>query len=315
MTAKLAIVAVGGNALIQDNKRISSHDQDKVVAENAEYIVDLIEAGWRVVVTHGNGPQVGFILRRSELAAQEVPVEPIDYAVADTQGSIGYMFQKALSNALKQRGIHQSVVTVVTQTLVSLDDPAFSKPSKPIGAFLDEKTALQRQKELGWSVMEDSGRGWRRCVASPEPVAIQELEVIRTLLDANQLVIACGGGGIPVAQKDGELIGVEAVIDKDRVSSLLATKLNADVLIIPTGVEQVAIKFGTPEQCNLNHLTLEQANAYSQAGEFGKGSMQPKVDAILKFLQNCPSGQGFITLPSKIKATLEGKAGTRITLE
>lgn len=311
---KLAVVAVGGNALVVDDKKMSAYDQYENVMQTAHHIVDMIEAGWQVVVTHGNGPQVGHIVRRSELSKAELPIEPLDYAVADTQGSIGYMFQNALGCVLEKRGIQKPVATIVTQTLVSQDDPAFKRPSKPIGAFMSQEVAKQREKELGWSIMEDAGRGWRRCVASPTPLKIIELETIATLLKMGQLVVACGGGGIPVKQgvAKGELIGVEAVIDKDLASSLLASSLKADLLLIPTGVEQVAINFGTPQQKWLSQLTIQEALEYSKSGEFGEGSMQPKVNAILNFLKNNIDGSGLITSPEAIKRALNKETGTWI---
>lgn len=313
MTTKLAVVAVGGNALIADADHISTQDQYQVVSQTAEYIVDMIEAGWRVVLTHGNGPQVGFIMRRSELAVAEVPAEPLDQAVADTQGAIGYMFQTALTNALRKRKINKQVVTIVTQTLVSKEDSAFANPTKPIGSFMSEAVATQLKNELGWSIMEDSGRGWRRTVPSPQPIAIQELDIIQDLLAKDRMVVTCGGGGIPVAyNKQQELVGVEAVIDKDTASSLLAQQLQADLFLIPTGVEQVAINFGTPEQENLARLSIEQADQYAQSGEFGKGSMEPKVKAIVNYLKAVPNGKGLITLPSKIKEALKEETGTWI---
>lgn len=310
----LAVVAVGGNALIKDDDHVGINDQYEAVIETAAHIVDMIEAGWRVVVTHGNGPQVGFIMRRSELAIQEVLPVPLDYAVADTQGAIGYMFQKALSNELKKRGIDKPVVSLVTQTLVSLDDPAFSNPTKPIGAFMDEKTAQKMQKELGWSIMEDAGRGWRRTVASPQPCAIQEIAIIATLMDQDALVIAAGGGGIPVSMdQKKQLSGVEAVIDKDLASALLAKELKADLFLIPTGVEKVAVNFGKPDQLWLDSLSVDEAKRLCKEGQFGKGSMQPKIEAILSFLEATPHAQGLITTPDAIKRALIKETGTWIS--
>lgn len=313
MSKKLAVIAIGGNALIQDNQHGSYQDQYYAIAKNAEAVADMIEAGWRVVLTHGNGPQVGFILRRSELASAELPAEPLDCAVADTQGSIGYYFQNALNNVLKRRNIQKSVASIVTQTIVSKDDPAFLTPTKPIGAFLDEQTARVRQEQLGWSIAEDAGRGWRRTVASPKPIAIQEFHTIRSLIEQDILVVACGGGGIPVAfNEQDELEGVEAVIDKDLVSALLAKALKADLLLIPTGVAQVAIKFGTPEQRWLDRLTVSEAQYFSDKGEFGEGSMAPKIAAMIDFVTEVPQAEGLITSPDVIKAALERKTGTWI---
>lgn len=314
MNRPLAVVAVGGNALIQDAQRCTIQDQYEAVVQSAVPIVDMIEAGWRVLLTHGNGPQVGFILRRSELAESEVAAVPLDYAVGDTQGAIGYMFQKALGNELQRRGLSLPVVTLVTQTLVARDDPAFQRPTKPIGAFLDRQTAEQRQRELGWSLMEDAGRGWRRTVPSPQPLGIVELPTIAALLEQGALVIACGGGGIPVVRDEQQrLVGVEAVIDKDLASALLATSLRADLLLIPTGIEQVAVQFGTPQQRWLDRLTPDEAKALSKQGQFGEGSMKPKVDAILDFIEQVPQGRGLITSPEAIPRALQGLTGTWIT--
>ena len=242
-------MAFGGNALVADAEHDSIPQQYDTVVRTVPHLVDMIEVGWRVVVSHGNGPQVGFILRRSEIAQTEVDPVPVDYAVADTQGAIGYMFVKALTNELARRGINRPVVAVVTQSVVSRDDPAFANPTKPIGPFLDEARAKEMAQRLGWTIMEDSGRGWRRTVPSPRPLEILETGAIQTLLDAGAVVVAAGGGGIPVAaEPDGSLVGVEAVVDKDLASGLLAHDLGAEMLLIPTGVPRVAIHFGTPEE-------------------------------------------------------------------
>lgn len=317
MSRPLAVVAVGGNALIQSDQHNSIPDQYQAVIETVEHVVEMIEAGWDLVLTHGNGPQVGFILRRSELAAEEVAPVPLDYAVGDTQGAIGYMFQKALNNELQRRGIQRPVVALVTQTLVSADDAAFQNPNKPVGAFFDQQTAQDRQQQLGWTVMEDAGRGWRRTVPSPAPLEIIEREVISQLLAQGCIVIACGGGGIPVIRDEHQqLQGVEAVIDKDLASALLAEQLGADLLMIPTGVEQVAINFGTPQQQWLDTLSIEQAQELLRQGQFGAGSMQPKIEAILGFVmhsqQQGKNGQGLITSPQAIKAALNHQTGTWI---
>lgn len=318
MNKPLAVVAVGGNALIINDKKNSIPDQYQAVIGSVRPVVDMIEAGWDVVLTHGNGPQVGFILRRSELAAGEVSPVPLDYAVGDTQGAIGYMFQKALLNELQSRGISRPVVAIVTQTLVSAQDPAFQNPVKPVGAFMDHATAQQRQQELGWSIAEDAGRGWRRTVPSPLPLDVLERETLRNLLAQGCIVIACGGGGIPVIRNENQqLEGVEAVIDKDLASALLAEQLSADLLLIPTGVEQVAVNFGTPQQKWLSQLSVAGAEAFIREGQFGVGSMQPKVEAIVKFINNSQqqgkSAQGLITSPDAIKAALNHQTGTWIS--
>ncbi|WP_144150434.1 carbamate kinase [Paraburkholderia sp. BCC1885] len=317
MKKPLAVVAVGGNALIRDDSHNSIPDQYGAVVESVRHIAEMIEAGWDLVLTHGNGPQVGFILRRSELAVDEVSAVPLDYAVGDTQGAIGYMFQKALGNELRRRRINRPVVALVTQTRVSLDDPAFQHPAKPVGAFFDEVTARRRQKELGWTLMEDAGRGWRRTVPSPDPLEIVEHGVIAELLAQGCVVIACGGGGIPVVRDEEQrLSGVEAVIDKDLASALLAGQLGADLLLIPTGVEQVAVNFGTPEQRWLDRLSVAQARDLIAQGQFGAGSMQPKVEAILRFVsQSHANGKdacGLITSPAAIRDALLHKTGTWI---
>ena len=310
---QVAVVAVGGNALIRDDQHTALTDQYDAVCATATHIVDMVLAGWNVVVTHGNGPQVGFILRRSEIADGQVPTVPIRYAVGDTQGAIGFMFQNALGNALRKRGIDKRVVTLVTQTLVDRSDPAFAHPDKPIGSFMNEELAHRFERELGWSVMPDSNRGWRRCVASPKPVRIVEAPIIARLAREGVLVIACGGGGIAVQQtSSGELEGVEAVVDKDRASALLAIEMDADLLMIPTGVERVAIRFGKPDQQWLDRIGIDEAKRYAADGEFGEGSMRPKVEALLTYVQGRPKGRGVITNPESMARALRGETGTWI---
>ncbi len=310
-SSKLALVAVGGNALIRSKQEESLHQQYDAVSQTAEHVVNLIAAGWRVVLTHGNGPQVGFILRRSEIAEGEVPTVPLDFAVGDTQGAIGFMFQNALGNVLRKRGLKTQVVALVTQTVVSADDPAFHAPDKPIGTLMAQADAERLAAKLGWRIAEDSGRGWRRVVASPKPLRVVESPIIRQLLDQEVLVVACGGGGIAVVEHaDGSLHSVEAVIDKDRASALLAIELNADLLLIPTGVEQVAIHFGTPQQRWLDKLTLQEAEQLLREGQFGAGSMGPKVEAMLTYLRKRPGGSGLITTPEAIGRALQGETGT-----
>ncbi|HSG43060.1 MAG TPA: carbamate kinase [Anaerolineales bacterium] len=309
--SKLAVVAVGGNSLIIDKNRKSIPDQFDAVEETAKHLADMIEAGWDIVITHGNGPQVGFILRRSELALHELHPVPLDYCGADTQGAIGYMLQKAMTNEFKKRGIEKKTVTVVTQVEVDANDPAFDKPSKPIGSFMDEETARQRMAE-GQDFVEDAGRGWRRVVPSPLPKRIVEVDAIKNLLDDGYVVVAVGGGGIPVVEKeDGSLRGVEAVIDKDFASSLLATNINADLLLISTAVEQVAINFNKPDQKWLDKITVAEAEQYGEEGHFAPGSMLPKVKAVVKFLKN-GGKQALITDPPNIDRALKGETGTWI---
>lgn len=305
-------MAVGGNALIRDEAHRTIGDQYETARETVRHVVDLIEAGWRVVFTHGSGPQMGFILRRSEIALHEVIPVPMDYAGADLQGALGYMFIKALRNEFRRRGMRCETAAVVTQVLVDRDDPAYRNPTKPIGSPMDEPTARQRAAELGWSVKEDPGRGWRRVVPSPRPQAIVDLAVIRQLVDAGYVVVACGGGGIPVIRDErGELVGVEAVIDKDTASSLLARALGAGRLVIATGVERVALDFGKPSQRWLDRLALAEAKRLFEAGEFDQGSMGPKIGAVIEFLEG-GGAEGVITDPPHLAAALAGQAGTRI---
>ena len=312
MANRLAVVAVGGNALITDKAHQSIPHQYEAAALTAHYVADMIVAGWNVVLTHGNGPQVGFIMRRSELSIHEVTPVPMDYAGADIQGAIGYMFDRAFRNEFRRRGISRRPVAVVTQTLVDRDDVAFSNPTKPIGSHFDEATAKRIAGEQGWTVREDAGRGWRRVVPSPRPVSIVELEEIRFLADAGYVVIACGGGGIPVIEDaSGDLVGVEAVIDKDFASSLLARDMRADLLLVSTGVEKVAINFNTRRQEWLDTLTLGQARKLHAEDQFDKGSMGPKIMAIIEYLEGGGT-EGLITNPQNIGRALAGKTGTRI---
>ncbi len=311
-TNKLAVVAVGGNALIRDKHHESIPDQSREAALTSHHIADMIAAGWNVVITHGTGPQVGFIMRRSELALEEVPPVPMDYADADLQGGIGYMFLKALHNEFQQRRLDRKAVAIITQTLVDRNDPAFADPSKPIGSHMDEPTAQRLARRQGWIVKEDAGRGWRRVVPSPLPKTIVELAAIKTLAHAGFVVIACGGGGIPVVEDDGgNLNGVEAVIDKDLASSLLARGIGADLLMVSTGVEKVAIDFNKPTQRWLDRMTVAEAKRHYADDQFDKGSMGPKIQAVIEFIEG--GGQtGLITNPENIGRALAGKTGTFI---
>lgn len=312
MIEKLAIVAIGGNSLISDPKDPSISRQWDAVRQTCEHIAAMVAGGWHVVVTHGNGPQVGFILRRGEIAAKEgIHDVPLDLIVADTQGSIGYMLQQALDDSLRRLGMNRTCATVVTQVRVDANDPAFENPTKPIGGFMTEAEARNFEAE-GWQVMEDAGRGWRRVVASPKPQSIQEINAIQALMLSGYVVIACGGGGIPVVRNEvGGLKGVYAVIDKDRASSLLAQTLRADLLIISTGVEKVALNFNKPDQRFLDTMTLSEANQYMAEGHFGVGSMLPKIEAALDFVQN-GGPQAIITDPWNLARALRGETGTRI---
>ena len=310
--SKLAVVAVGGNSLIKDKDHQTIPDQYAAAVESMAHVVGMIEAGWDVVVTHGNGPQVGFILRRAELSLHELHPVPLDYCGADTQGAIGYMFQRALHNDFRRRGMDKSAATVVTQVLVDRNDPAFQKPSKPIGSFMDESAAREHRERDRWAVVEDAGRGWRRVVASPIPQRIVEEAAIRKLIDAGFVVISTGGGGIPVVEDDsGDLVGVEAVIDKDFAGSLLASSLKADLFLISTAVEKVALNYKKPEQRWLDRMTRAEAQGYLQGGHFAKGSMEPKIQAIINYLER-GGKEALITDPQNIERALRGETGTRI---
>ena len=312
MNTRIAVVAIGGNSLIRDAKHETVRDQYLAARETTAHIMSMIKQGWNVVITHGNGPQVGFILRRSELAAHELHEVPLDVCGADTQGAIGYALQQNLHNDFLQAGLHRDVATIVCQAEVAADDPAFARPSKPIGSFLDEKEAEHRRAE-GWDLIEDAHRGYRRVVPSPRPLRIVELPVIRRLLDAGTVVIAVGGGGIPVvAGPSGALEGVAAVIDKDLASALLATHVNADLLLICTAVERVALNFGTRRQQWLNQLTLSEAKRYlAEGSHFGSGSMAPKIQAVINYLE-CGGREALITAPGRVEQALAGQTGTRI---
>ncbi len=308
----IAVVAVGGNALIKDKTRQSVEDQYDCARDTMSHIVDMIEKGWDVIVSHGNGPQVGFILLRSEIARGQLHEIPLDYCGADTQGAIGYMFQNALYNEFKRRGIDKKAATIVTQTVVNRNDPAFQNPTKPIGSFMDEGEAKKRADNEGWSVVEDAGRGWRRVVPSPLPERIVEAPAIENLVKAGITVVAVGGGGIPVVEdENGKIQGVEAVIDKDFSSSILATMIDADLFVISTAVERVALNFNKPNETKVEQMTVAEAKQYIEDGHFAPGSMLPKVQAIIKYLEN-GGKKALITDPENIGNALEGKTGTWI---
>jgi carbamate kinase len=315
MTNKLAVIAIGGNSLIKDDKNVTVESQYDAAKETCVHIADMIEQGWDVAIGHGNGPQVGYILRRSEIAAKAAGMHevPLDVCGADTQGAIGYALQQNLQNILYQRGIKKKVVTVITQVLVDKDDPAFAKPTKPIGSFMDQTESERRQREQGWTVVEDAGRGFRRVVASPLPKEIVELETVQTLLEKGIITITVGGGGIPVIDPgDGNYEGIAAVIDKDFASSLLAREIKAELFVISTAVEKVAIHFGKPEQKWLDKMTVAEAKAYLAEGiHFAKGSMAPKIQAAIAYLEN-GGKEALITNPENIGRALKGETGTRI---
>jgi carbamate kinase len=312
MKRKLAVIAVGGNALISGKGKESLPDQYAAACTAMAQIVSIIQSGWDVVVTHGNGPQVGFILRRSELTEHELFTIPLDHCGANTQGSIGYMLQLALINEFRRRGMKNHAATVVTETLVDKNDPAFLNPSKPIGSFMDVRAARMRQDRDRWTVAEDAGRGWRRVVPSPAPIRIIQQDVILTLANAGYTVIAVGGGGIPVVENmQGELSGVEAVIDKDRASALLAYGIRADLLLISTDVEKVAVNFNRPNVQWLDRLTVAEARRHLAQEQFGKGSMEPKIEAALDFLEH-GGRHAIITNPANMLRALIDLTGTHI---
>lgn len=308
---KVAVVAVGGNALVKDKNRQTIDDQYEAAFETMGHIAEMIKAGWNVIISHGNGPQVGFILRRSELAAHELHPVSLDYCGADTQGAIGYMFQRALNNHFERLGMDKYAATVVTMVEVDSHDPAFENPTKPIGSFLDEETAKERMKS-GKTFVEDAGRGWRQVVPSPLPKRIVEVKAIESLVNAGFVVVASGGGGIPVVEKEGEgLVGIEAVIDKDFASALLADTIKADLLLISTAVEKVAINFNKPDVKWLDKMTVAEAKQYIQEGHFAPGSMLPKIQACIRFLES-GGEKALITDPVNIPRALKGETGTWI---
>lgn len=312
---KIAVVAIGGNSLIKDKQHQTVEDQYDAAKETAQHIAGMIEAGWDVIIGHGNGPQVGFILRRSEIAHRVEGMHELslDVCGADSQGAIGYALQQNLQNELRQRGVDKPVSTVITQVLVDKNDPAFESPSKPIGSFMEQAEAQRRTEDMGWNVVEDAGRGWRRVVASPLPVEVVEFEPIKALVDAGTVVIAVGGGGIPVIDVgDRQFKGTAAVIDKDFASSLLAQLLGADLLLISTAVEKVALNFGQPNQEWIDHMTLAEVKQYlSEGTHFAKGSMEPKMEAIVWFLES-GGKQAIVTDPENIGRALRGETGTII---
>jgi len=315
MTKKVAVVAIGGNSLIKDSKHQTVEDQYQAAKETSYHIVDMIEAGWDVAIGHGNGPQVGFILRRSEIAAKVEGMHevPLDVCGADSQGAIGYALQQNMQNEMRRRGIKKPVCTVITQVAVDRNDKAFQNPTKPIGGFMSEEEAKRRESEMGWKVVEDAGRGWRRVVASPIPQKVVELDAVQTLINNGTVVITVGGGGIPVIEtEEGEYVGVAAVIDKDYASSLLARLIKADLLLISTAVEKVALNYGKPDQRWVDKMTLAEAKQYLAEGtHFAKGSMAPKIQAIIWFLE-AGGKQAIITNPENIGRALKGETGTWI---
>ncbi|HVH31952.1 MAG TPA: carbamate kinase [bacterium] len=309
----VAVVAIGGNSLVKDEAHPSVAGEIAALQETSAHIAGMLASGWEVVLTHGNGPQVGYNLLRSELAAASAPPLPLDVLGAQTQGSIGYLFQQVLGNELRRRSIRKRVVTVVTQTVVDAHDPAFQRPTKPIGLFYAKEEAVRLQAERAWQMVEDAGRGWRRVVPSPLPAEIVERLVVKGLVHQAIVVIACGGGGIPVVRSpSGDLTGVEAVIDKDLASALLAQSIGADLLLISTAVERVALHYGKPHQKDLAAMTVDEAKRYLSEGHFAPGSMGPKIRAALQFVE-AGGHEAVITSPERIERALAGETGTRIT--
>jgi carbamate kinase len=309
---KLIVLAIGGNSLIKDSGHKTVRDQYEAVLETCESVAALCKMGHRVVITHGNGPQVGFILRRAEISAKELHMVPLDSCGADTQGAIGYQLQMGMYNVTRDWDERPQVATVVTQVRVDGSDPGFVNPTKPIGSFMDEEVATQRQEQDGWHVVEDSGRGFRRVVASPRPLEIIELPAIRRLVADGFVVVAVGGGGIPVVLNDeGILVGAEAVIDKDLATSLLAQLLEADLLLISTAVEKAYLNFGKPDQKAIDQMTVAEAKGYIAEGHFKPGSMLPKVQALLEFLE-AGGKEALITDPGHLMQAVAGETGTRI---
>ncbi len=308
----LVVIAIGGNSLITDSEHMSVVDQYYAAGETASHIAPIVTAGNRVVVTHGNGPQVGFILMRSELTRDVLHQVPLANCVADTQGSIGMQIAQTLQNAFDELGSEQQVVAIVTQVLVDPEDPSFGNPSKPIGPFMTEEEARQREEEDGWVVAEDANRGWRRVVPSPAPLEILEMSVIRSLVESDTIVVAAGGGGIPVIRKpDGSLRPRPAVIDKDAASCLLAQELGANVLVFSTDVDKVALKFGTPEQQDIDRMTVDECRRYLDEGHFAPGSMRPKIEAALAFLE-AGGEEAIVTQPHHLEEAMRGGRGTHI---
>ncbi len=312
--SKVAVIAIGGNSLIKDEEHKSVADQYEAVVETARHIAGLVEQDYDVVITHGNGPQVGFILLRSEIAEKAAGLHPVplDSCGADTQGAIGYQIQQALHNEFLKRHLNKKAVTVVTQVLVDRDDPAFKNPQKPVGSFYNKSDIDEKVAREGWNVVEDAGRGWRRVVASPMPIEVVELDAIKALVGSGFVVVAAGGGGIPVVKDaQGNLAGVPAVIDKDHATSLLATNLHADLFIISTAVEKVFINYNKPDQKGIDRMTVREAKEYIEQGQFARGSMLPKIKAVIAFLEQ-GGNEALITNPESLERAIAGQTGTRI---
>lgn len=306
------VVALGGNALQDVDSKPTAEAQLNIIKKNVEYLVDIIEEGHNLIITHGNGPQVGRILIQNEMASEVTPAMPFDICGAMSQGMIGYHIQQAMGDELRKRSINSSVATIITQVVVDKDDEAFHNPTKPIGPFYSEEDSKTIINEKGYDMIEDSGRGYRRVVASPMPKRIVEIETIKTLIDSDVIVVTVGGGGIPVVEEGIELKGVAAVIDKDLASEKLAEDINADILIMLTAVERVAINYGRPEQKNLDKVSVKEMKQYSKEGHFAPGSMLPKVEAGIRFVESKPGRKTIITSLEKVAESLKGLSGTII---
>jgi carbamate kinase len=316
---KTFVIALGGNCILRAGQKGTIEEQYENLRCTAEQLLGLLSGGSRIVITHGNGPQVGNLLLASTMAQDTVPSMPLDICVAATEGFIGYMIQNTLANCLRQAGAPHNITTVVSQVVVDRNDPAFQNPSKPIGPFYTESEAARLRQEQGWHTIQDSGRGYRRVVASPAPVSLQQARIIKSMLDAGEIVVAVGGGGIPCAREDNRnLHGVEAVIDKDYASARLAIEVDADILFFLTAVEHACRDFNTPQQKALKNLNVAESKKLLEEGQFGKGSMKPKIQAAIMFLEEAKPAQRrerevIITLPETALAALQGKTGTRIT--
>jgi carbamate kinase len=311
---KSLLIAVGGNSLIRAGEKGLVSEQLANARRTAAAIAGLVQDGYRLVITHGNGPQVGADLLRSERAADQVPSLTLDVCGAATQGEIGYLLSQALNHELAARRLHVPVVSLVTQTVVSRDDPAMRHPSKPIGPFYSRAEAEDKKRLLGWSIVEDAARGYRRVVPSPDPVEIVELEVIRDLMNDGVLVVACGGGGVPVVQHNGSVEGVDAVIDKDRASALLAAQLGVDIFAISTDTDYVYLDYKRPTQQPLHNVSASDLERYYREGHFPPGNMGPKVESVLRFLR-AGGKAAVITSYEHLRDAVAGRAGTRIVPE
>lgn len=312
MTKQKIVVALGGNAILSDDA--SAGAQQEALAQTADYLVKFIENGDDLIISHGNGPQVGnLLLQQAAADSEKNPALPLDSCVAMTQGSIGFWMQNALGNALEKRNLTKSVVAIVTQVVVDEADPAFKNPTKPIGPFLDEADAQQEMASTGAVFKEDAGRGWRKVVPSPKPVSIKEYQAVNQLVENGVVTISVGGGGIPVIEKDGQLTGVEAVIDKDFASQKLAELVKADLLIILTGVDNVYVNYNQPDQKKLEQVTVAEMKRYIEENQFAPGSMLPKVQAAIAFVENHPEGKAMITSLENIEQVLTNQGGTIIT--